>query len=540
VVFNFSWTKVKFDRQPFLSVLLEVRVARWRISNCSKDIICAMSQVPLKATYTGFVYSTWDALVLFEACLSGRLNHVARRPHDRERSELIKSGNVFIYEENASGIKRWTDGVPWSPSRILGNFLVYRELERAFPPGEKKKALKKQRRPNPCGIAKTEARSPSTSDHVMAASLAASGAAGAAGSSPMASGNIQLDEKEADRDRYLIGSLIDSYPFKEKGLVKKTISISYRGVPHHLVSYYLAEDARQQLRTPSTDPNLAPMGIQIRPELLRQNFRVSLEQDETLFPHGLQDMHNPPHGSLPPGSMTIAAMHPHMHMCLPMPPPPMQVDMQRRVAMPSSSMAGAVQDHHNLDLVQPYPGQPWQTHPYDDGMSQQASMDSFANHQFGTAAGRPPHYASRNAPLPYAGEGDNRSMALAALNVGAYTGSVDHDPGGGGRPLDSIAGSSVGSGAGLDYSHQPVARSLGIVSQFPGQTGAGDLDHVVHPHPAHRQYQVDEGACPPLDGQSRDMYPRGPVWPQDSVVDGSRQTQDQGDGLDAEYHISHR
>jgi Gti1/Pac2 family len=68
-------------------------------------------------------------------------------PTPRERAQLIKSGCVFIYEENGSGIKRWTDGVPWSPSRILGNFLVYRELMKPFPSGEKKRVKKKNRRP---------------------------------------------------------------------------------------------------------------------------------------------------------------------------------------------------------------------------------------------------------------------------------------------------------------------------------------------------------------------------------------------------------
>lgn len=105
------------------------------------------SSAPLAPTFYGHIASTHDCLLLFEACLSGVLNHVARRPHDRERAGLIRSGNVFIYEEHSSGIKRWTDGVPWSPSRILGNFLVYRELERPFPPGEKKRAMKRNKRP---------------------------------------------------------------------------------------------------------------------------------------------------------------------------------------------------------------------------------------------------------------------------------------------------------------------------------------------------------------------------------------------------------
>lgn len=96
-------------------------------------------------TWWGFIHTTFDALILLEACLLGTLTHIPRRPHDRERDNIIQSGNVFIYEENASGIKRWTDGITWSPSRIMGNFLVYRELDAPFPAGEKKKAKKRKR-----------------------------------------------------------------------------------------------------------------------------------------------------------------------------------------------------------------------------------------------------------------------------------------------------------------------------------------------------------------------------------------------------------
>jgi hypothetical protein len=64
----------------------------------------------LQPTFTGHSRHH-DALVLFEACLSGHLNHVSKRPHDRERNSLIRSGCIFIYIENESSIKRWTDGV---------------------------------------------------------------------------------------------------------------------------------------------------------------------------------------------------------------------------------------------------------------------------------------------------------------------------------------------------------------------------------------------------------------------------------------------
>ncbi|KAM0428218.1 hypothetical protein ACHAPT_007119 [Fusarium lateritium] len=195
----------------------------------------------LLPTYVGYIHTTLDALIIFEACLSGARNHVPRRPQDRERQELIRSGNVFIYEEHASGIKRWTDGVSWSPSRILDNFLVYRELERPFGPGEKKRALKKPKKMTN-GITKPEPRC-----------------------------------ETRDEDRALIGSLVDSYDFKQSGLVKKTISITFQGVPHHLVSYYTCEDVKNGgLICPSNHPDLRNL-IPRSELLMSQNFRAPID-----------------------------------------------------------------------------------------------------------------------------------------------------------------------------------------------------------------------------------------------------------------------
>lgn len=77
--------------------------------------------------------------------------------------------------------------------------------------------------------------------------------------------------------RLVYGSLIDSYDFKEGGLVKKTISITYRGVPHHLVSYYTAEDiVSGRLPTPTSDAQLRWM-IPRTELLISQNFRSPVE-----------------------------------------------------------------------------------------------------------------------------------------------------------------------------------------------------------------------------------------------------------------------
>ncbi|TQV92351.1 Gti1/Pac2 family protein [Cordyceps javanica] len=214
---------------------------------------------PLTPTFEGHIASTLDALLLFESCLDGTLNHVPRRPHDRERQELIKSGNIFIYEEHSSGIKRWTDGVSWSPSRILGNFLIYRELEKPFPPGEKKRALKKSKK-SPQGIAKPEALSHPNMSYVTA--------------------GLDQSANTKDQERSLIGSLVDSYPFKTDGLVKKTISISYQGVAHHMVSYYNVDDVTSgKLDTPTN--SILMRGVTPRSELfLAQNFRTPIDEVE--------------------------------------------------------------------------------------------------------------------------------------------------------------------------------------------------------------------------------------------------------------------
>ena len=55
-------------------------------------------------TWRGHIETTKDALIIFEACFTGQLAHCFRRPHDRERNQLIVSGNVFVYEEATSGI----------------------------------------------------------------------------------------------------------------------------------------------------------------------------------------------------------------------------------------------------------------------------------------------------------------------------------------------------------------------------------------------------------------------------------------------------
>lgn len=237
-------------------------------TSVSQDSQSTMSSAsPLSPTFYGHIASTQDALLLFEACLRGTLNLVVRRPFDCERVSFINSGNVIIYTEQFSGIKRWTDGVQWSPSRRLGNFLVYRELERAFPKIEKR-GPKKCGKTSP-GISKPEPYG-SWSDSINRGYSASTTA------SRFHSPDAISSRKQAERS--LIGSLVDSYAFKQEGLVKKAISVTVGGTSYYLVSYYTVVDIiNNKFTTPSKDPRF--QYITPRPDLVsKQNFRTPIDE----------------------------------------------------------------------------------------------------------------------------------------------------------------------------------------------------------------------------------------------------------------------
>ena len=79
---------------------------------------------PNAQPYVGCVENTVQALRLVYAARLGIIPRIIRRLNDRERREKIASGAVFVFDVAESGMRRWTDGRLWSPSRIDGNFLV--------------------------------------------------------------------------------------------------------------------------------------------------------------------------------------------------------------------------------------------------------------------------------------------------------------------------------------------------------------------------------------------------------------------------------
>ncbi|KAI8828789.1 Gti1/Pac2 family-domain-containing protein [Chytriomyces cf. hyalinus JEL632] len=80
-------------------------------------------------TFYGYVKNRLDALLLIEACITRSLFPLNVIPADLSQIH-IRSGTVLVFAENNhhSMMVRWRDGERWSPSRIHGQFLLYREV----------------------------------------------------------------------------------------------------------------------------------------------------------------------------------------------------------------------------------------------------------------------------------------------------------------------------------------------------------------------------------------------------------------------------
>ena len=149
--------------------------------------------------WSGWIESTGDALLILEAARRGLIPRVTRRLVDSER-KLIASGSVFVFDEVESGIKRWTDGLFWSPSRILGNFLLYRETE-------KRGAGHRSARLN------TDTNDDDSKAEGQLLSFKKTDNA-----------SVGVDKH---KERILVGSLTNSYKFKPDGLMKKVSFLGF-------------------------------------------------------------------------------------------------------------------------------------------------------------------------------------------------------------------------------------------------------------------------------------------------------------------------
>lgn len=223
--------------------------------------------------FRGFVESTLDALLVFEGCKRGFLPKITRRLQEFEKRAKVVSGAVFVFDEEETGIKRWTDGLSWSPSRTLGNFLVYRELDKKTPHGAGGGGGDDddgEGGAGGSGGASVRSRLmgglTSKADPIDEQDMCGGPIASGSGSRPGSSGarrrssvtEVGAATLDRARERALVGSLTSSYRFRSDGLVKKTISL--QGL--HLVGYYRIDDVVSgRLRTPSSHQELSALEV---------------------------------------------------------------------------------------------------------------------------------------------------------------------------------------------------------------------------------------------------------------------------------------
>ncbi|CAE6430177.1 unnamed protein product [Rhizoctonia solani] len=179
--------------------------------------------------------STKDALLIIEAAERGLFPRLVRRLTEQERAQSIYSGAVLVYDEFESHIRRFTDTLVWSPSRIIGNYLVYREM--------------REREPRPTSRAGATSSPQSSSARSLVRPRT----------------DCSLEQSEAERKRkeqLYVGSLTHNERFKPNGLVKRTFSLMTEGKHIHVIGYYTHEDAMEEcFLTPSEYPDFANLSI---------------------------------------------------------------------------------------------------------------------------------------------------------------------------------------------------------------------------------------------------------------------------------------
>lgn len=200
----------------------------------------------IEPTFRGYIQNELDALLIFQAVLDSKLKHVPRRPYEIERPYLITSGNIFVFIEEVSGIKRWTDGITWSPSRISGKFLIYKELDRSFNSPSMFNPMNNNR----------HQMIPQHYPTVSAAAAASAVQVAHAQAQAQAVAQAQQVVNPYHQPNY-------SMQFsKYTGFVKKTISMKLKSTEDkttrqnfHIVSYYLEDDINyHRLQRPSESP----------------------------------------------------------------------------------------------------------------------------------------------------------------------------------------------------------------------------------------------------------------------------------------------
>lgn len=238
----------------------------------------------LQPTYHGYIGNTEDAVLVMQAVLDKKLPAISRRVNPTERSEVILLGNVFVFLEDSSNIKRWTDGITWSASRILGRFLVYREVDKD---NLVDKSLRGKRKKRSASVVADEAATSTETDSLMSSSRSEVKMARRASEMGLRRGSEIMDYRSG---------YIPWPPKHDPGLNKKTISFTVIDDDEdgketkrtiHLISYFAPQDiVNQTLVRPSAsvlaESSVSPL-LRTAVDKSLQNMKPSPVDQENFF-----------------------------------------------------------------------------------------------------------------------------------------------------------------------------------------------------------------------------------------------------------------
>lgn len=98
-----------------------------RDMNIAGENVSIYSTGACRESVHGPIRSEDECLKIIDMCRTGALQRVTSRLSENERME-IRPGSIYVYEEEESGISRWTDGKMWSSSKVYGRCLIYYEV----------------------------------------------------------------------------------------------------------------------------------------------------------------------------------------------------------------------------------------------------------------------------------------------------------------------------------------------------------------------------------------------------------------------------
>ncbi|KZW02570.1 hypothetical protein EXIGLDRAFT_829105 [Exidia glandulosa HHB12029] len=215
-----------------------------------------------------YIRDVYDVVAILNAWHNRLVPECTRRLKDSEKHLYIRSGWWVIFPVDLCGVNRWTDTHKWSPSRVQGNFFIYRQID--APRSRQARKLIS----HPYNRAARDVR------------LSAGRSRVQQHSSGESSSSSYSDDEWANRefDRTIVSSWTDNTAFTKDGICKKTFALVYQGRDYRIISYYNPDDAQSGALPRASEVPLYA-NLETDPEMLAQaQYRKANKRERTIGP----------------------------------------------------------------------------------------------------------------------------------------------------------------------------------------------------------------------------------------------------------------